>query len=254
MRKQILIVDSDDRQIQRIAGVLKETALQSGKELDIFTVNTLDEAQEIMEEIDIDVLILDTVYKGLALDEHPGIKWAQKVRERQKYVPLPIVFVSSVEEPCVYAYREINCLGFLPRKFKREDLHRVLTKAMFHTTQREGDKNFCVRAQGMIYPIRIKDILYVEVWNRVLYIYQINGGVLEMSHKPLRDFQIEADSKCLIQCNKSMLLNTLYVEQLDSKEGRVLLKQDDIQLLVGKKYLSMVQKALRRRTPKYILK
>ena len=75
-----------------------------------------------------------------------------------------------------------------------------------------------------------------------------------MSNKPLRDFQIEADSKCLIQCNKSMLLNTLYVEQLDSKEGRVLLKQDDIQLLVGKKYLSMVQKALWRRTPKYILK
>lgn len=254
MRKQVLIVDSDDRQIQRIAGVLKETALQSGNGIDIFAANTLEEGGEIMEEADIDVLILDTVYKGMVLEEYPGIKWAQKMRERPKYMPLPIVFVSSVLEPREYAYQEINCLGFLPRKFQTEELRRVLTKAMYHLTVREGEKSVSVRAQGIIYPIRIKDILYVEVLQRVLYIYQTNGEVLEMPHKPLRDFQMEAGSQCLIQCNKSMLLNTLYVEKLDSKEGIVLLKQDDIQLLVGKKYLPTVQKALHRRTPKYILK
>lgn len=254
MRKQVLIVDSDDRQIQRIAGGLKETAMQSGNRMDIYTSNTLQEAGAIMDEVEIDVLILDTVYKGVDLEECPGIKWAQSVREDKKYVSLPIIFISSIMESRLCAYREINCLGFLPRKFKVEELCRVLEKAMYHRTPREAEKSFLVRAQGIIYPIKIKDILYVEVLNRVLYIYQINGEVLKMPHKPLRDFQMEADSKCLIQCNKSMLLNTLYVERLDSKEGLVLLKQDDIELPVGKKYLSLLQKALQIRTPKYILK
>lgn len=254
MRKQVLVVDSDDRQIQRIVSVLRETALQSGNGLDIYVANTLDDADEVIEETDIDVLILDTVYKGMDLKEYPGIKWAEKVREKSKYALLPIVFVSSMAQPREYAYQEINCLGFLLRQFKAEDLHKVLTKAMYHTTQRDRDKNVLVRAQGIIYPIQIKDILYVEVLHRVLYIYQTNGEVLEMPHKPLRDFQMEVDSKCLIQCSKSMLLNTLYVDKLDSKEGLVSLKQDDIRLLVGKKYLPMVQKALHRKSPKYSLK
>ncbi len=254
MRKQVLIVDSDDRQIQRIAVVLKETVMQFGKRMDIYTSNTLQEAQEIMNEEEIDVLILDTVYKENDLEEYPGIEWAKSVRKEKRYVSLPIVFISSVLKPRMCAYREINCLGFLPRKFKVEELRRVLEKAMYHRNQREAEKEFFVRAQGIIYPIQIKDILYVEVMNRVLYIYKINGEVLEMLHKPLRDFQIEADSKCLIQCNKSILLNTLYVEQLDSKDGMVVLKQDDIRLLVGKKYLPTVQKALQCRTPKYVLK
>ena len=44
MRKQILIVDGDDRQIRRIAGVVKETAVQSGNRMEIYVANTLEEA------------------------------------------------------------------------------------------------------------------------------------------------------------------------------------------------------------------
>ena len=65
MRKQILIVDSDDRQIRRIAGVVKETAVQSGNRMEIYVANTLEEAGIIIEDIEIDVLILDSVYKGI---------------------------------------------------------------------------------------------------------------------------------------------------------------------------------------------
>jgi DNA-binding LytR/AlgR family response regulator len=154
----------------------------------------------------------------------------------------------------MYAYREINCMGFLPRQFKGEELQRILEKVMHHSTLREGDKNICVRAQGIIYPFQIKDILYIEVLNRVLYIYRIDGEVLEMHHKPLRDFQAEVDSKCLIQCNKSMLMNILYAVALDEKEGYVTLSKEDVQLLVGKKYLDKVRAAMQRRKPKYILK
>ena len=49
MRKQILIVDSDDRQIRRIAGVVKETAVQSGNRMEIYVANTLEEAGIIIE-------------------------------------------------------------------------------------------------------------------------------------------------------------------------------------------------------------
>ena len=249
-----MIVDSEDRQILRIVGVLKETAIQSGKRMDIYAANTLVEAERIMEETDIDILILDCVYKEMILGEYPGIKWALRVREYEKYISLPIVFISSVLEPKLYAYREINCMGFLPRKFKGEELQPILEKAMHHSTLHEGDKSICVRAQGILYPFQIKDILYVEVLNRILYIYRTNGEVLEMHHKPLRDFQAEIASKCLIQCNKSMLVNTLYVSEVDEKEGYVTLSREDVRLLVGKKYLDEVRAAMQRGKPKYILK
>lgn len=254
MGKQVLIVDSDDRQIQRITGVLKEMAVQSGSRMEIYAANTLEEAGVIIEETDVDVLILDSVYKGMALEEYPGIMWAQRIRECEKYISLPIVFISSVSKPKMYAYQEINCMGFLPRQFNGEELQRILEKAMHHNTLREGDKSICVRAQGILYPFQIKDILYVEVLNRILYIYRTNGEVLEMHHKPLRDFQAEVNSKCLIQCNKSMLINTRYVAEVNEKKGYVTLSRADVQLLVGKKYIDEVRAAMQRRRPKYILK
>lgn len=253
MRKQVLIVDREDRQIQRIAGVLKETAIQSGKRMEVYTANTLEEAENVIEETEIDILILDTVYEGRDLNKYPGVKWAQRLRECEKYISLPIVFISSVCEPKMYAYREINCLGFLFRQFKKEELQRILEKAMYHSWVREGDKSVCVRVQGILYPIQIKDILYVEVLNRVLYIYRINGEILEMPHKPLREFAVDVNSKCLIQCNKSMLINTLYIEDFDEKEGRVCLGKRNIILGVGKKYHSGIQNFLNRRKPRYIL-
>ena len=254
MKKQVLVIDSDDRQIQRIVSVLKETAVQTGNRMDIYVSNTLQDAETVMEEIEIDVLILDTVYRGMSLEDYPGIKWVQNMRENEKYILLPVIFVSSIAEPRLEAYRRSNCLGFLPRQFKADELHRVLEKAMHHTTLKDADKNFLVKTQGSIYPIQIKDILYVEVLNRILYIYQKNGLVLKIPHKPLRDFQTEVDSKWLIQCNKSMLVNTLYVKAMNEEVGFVSLVLDDIQLLVGKKYVHSLRTALKRTAPKYILK
>lgn len=254
MKKQVLVIDSDDRQIQRIVSVLKETAVQTGNRMDIYVSNTLQDAETVMDEIEIDVLILDTVYKGMSLEDYPGIEWVLKVREKEKYVLLPVIFVSSIVEPRLEAYRRSNCLGFLPRQFKADELRRVLQKAMHHTTCKDANEKILIKAQGIVYLIQIKDILYVEVLNRILYIYQKNGLILEVPHKPLENFRSEVDSKCLVQCNKSMLVNILYVLGVDKEEGHVTLAKDDIQLLVGKKYLPALQNAIKRRVPKYILK
>ena len=254
MRKLVLIVESEEKQIQRIVSVIKETVIKTGKKMDIYTANTWKEAEVIIQETEIDILILDVLYKGMVLEEYPGVKWAQRLRGCEKYISLPIIFISSVEELKMYAYREINCLGFLGRQFKKEELQRILEKAIHHSTAREGERTVWIRAKGKVCPVRIRDILYVEVLDRILYIYQANGNVLEMPHKPLRDFEVEMNSKCLIQCNKSMLINTLYIKEVNEKEGTLVLADSDISLLVGKKYLPVIEKVLKRRKPRFILK
>ena len=78
-------------------------------------------------------------------------------------------------------------MGFLPRKFKGEELQPILEKAMHHSTLHEGDKSICVRAQGILYPFQIKDILYIEVGatcvGTIKQTYSPNTKVLKGSEK-----------------------------------------------------------------------
>lgn len=244
MRKQVLIVDNDNSQIQRITAILRETSLFLGKGIEIYAVNTLDEAQEVMDTVTVDILILDIVFKERMTQLYPGIEWAEKMRNVGKYVSLPIIFVTNITDLREYAYRELNCLGYLKRDFREEEMIRLLEKAMRHTTLRDGEKLILPKAGGIIYPIKVKDILYIEVLERVLYIYKIDGEVLEIKHKSIRDFKEEVNTPCLIQCNRSMLLNILYVAELNRRNSYVTLTKDEIQLIVGKRYLADVEKAL----------
>lgn len=245
MKKQILIVDSEDRQLHRIEKVLQDAAEEIGVKIEIHTANTIAEADLFLQEYDIDTLILDTVYRGFKFGEYQGIKWVEEIRKIDRYVLLPVIFIASVGEPREYAYTELNCLGFLPRVFDTDQLMKVLRKALYYTTYRDEENYVLPKKRGMLYPIKVKDIVYVEMADRLLHIYMLNEEMLEIPHQSMVDFAKEAESKSLVQCNKRMLVNKAYVSEVDLEKGHLLLmfKGEKQQLPIGKQYLEVVKKA-----------
>lgn len=257
MKKNVLVVDRDERQIRRIAAALKQAASETGCRMDIFAAATVKEATYILEKTDIDTLILDVVYGEEEGEKYPGFAMVEKLRKREKYIPLPVIFVTSEENLRLRAYQDINCLGFLPRKFQIQELLKVILKAMEYTTKREEEREVIIRVQGVLYPVKIKDILYAEVTERNLIIYLVCGENLLLPNHTLLDLSSQLDSFFLIRCSKNRILNRLYIQSVDDAGTAVFLKtrnSDPAQKIpVGKRYKEEVQCLLTGITPRYTL-
>lgn len=254
MKKNILIIDRDDTQIRRIAAFVRETAVHMGCRVDIFGTSGLEEAGRIAEENDLDLLVTDVVLNGKEKEEYPGIAWTKQLRKCDRYAMLPIIFIASDEKPREYANREINCLGYLPRKFDESRLTRLLGKGMLNTTPREEERYVMIRTQGVIYPLRMKEILYAETTNRILYIYRTDGTILQVAHKTLADLQKELASRYMVQSSKSMLINSFCIDKVEHKDNALVLQMGETKLFVGKKYLEQIQQSITKIEPRYVLK
>lgn len=253
MKKQILIVDSDDRQINRILRVLQKAVKKWGGEAEVYKANSVSEADRLLEMADIDLLITDVVFKGFHFGEYPGIEWVAKIRSVEKYALLPIVFVASVPEPREYAYKQLNCLGFFTRAFVPEDLFSVLDRAMSYTTYRDEENKLLLRENGIYYPLHVKEIIYAETIERILYIHRINGEILQFTRKPLADLWKESHSDCLLQCNKSTLINRKFMELINEAEEYVMLTGEERKFPIGKKYMSALKASQQLKEEVYIL-
>ncbi len=240
MRKQILIVDSDKRQIKRISIILRKAVRKWGGEAEVYIATTISEADCLIRQKTMDLLVVDTVYKDSLPGEYTGVEWVKKVRGMKKYVFLPVVFVASLMEPEKYAYMELNCLGFLPRAFDSAQLLRVFEKSMYYRTYRDEENYIFFRKKGVLYPVKVKDIVYVETINRILHVYQKNKQILKIPHKPMTDILLESKADCLMQCSKNMLVNKEYVIEVNLKEDYLRLDDEERNLSIGKKYVADV--------------
>ena len=122
MDKRILIVNCGNKQTERIAGLVLEAAAKEDKTIKLYIARNITEAESLLNDDDIDILILDAVYKKEKQEEYLGISLVEELREMDKYVLVPVIFITSAVEMREHAYKELNCLSFLPEAFETLEL------------------------------------------------------------------------------------------------------------------------------------
>lgn len=244
MNKNVLIVDCDDRQIQRIERIVRIAARETGHVPGIFKANNVTDADEILQVTDIDTVLLDTVYRGFKQGEYLGFKWVESFRKTKKYFLLPVIFISSLDEPGMmeYACGELHCMEFFPRNFPSDQLLELMRTVMRYTTRRDEENYVLPRNYGMYYPMRVKEILFAQIHNKLLYIHKQEGRVLEIMHTNLSQLMEMAKSGCIIQCNKNTVVNKKYVSKVDLKKHYLLINGSDEPIKIGRVYEEEIRK------------
>lgn len=244
--KRILIVDSDERQINRVEKQVTANAVLFNRKTKIYKANTVHEADSIIKDNDIDILILDGVYRGVPLEDIPGIHFVEKLRSLDKYKTLPVIFIASVDKPREYAYKELNCLSYLPRVFDPEEFRRVLRKAFHYTTRTVGEKYIVLKRHTLIYPVKIKDIIYVEMKMRVLYVHLARKECLEIPYKTMASLHRETEDGIWVICNKSTMVNRAYIKRILMHDGIPYLSvaDENICLPIGRRYIKEIKRIL----------
>lgn len=237
MRKTVLIVEDDHDQ----STMLKQLVRKVNENTEVYTVDNVTQAYRILMEKTVDVFLIDIILEPTNPGDTSGVRLVERFRQMPKYMFTPVIFVTSMEDPDMYAYKGLNCTAYLEKPYDHEQVMKTVERALNYTTDKEKDITLSFKRDGILYPVKLKNIVYMESLNHVMYIHLVNRTVLEIPYKTCRCVLKEEDTLgILIQCSRGVLVNREYVEGIDITNRFLLLKDNFGMLDVGRKYKKAV--------------
>lgn len=232
MEKHVLIVEDNKIQMEMLKKIVQE--VNSGTV--VYTAGDVQTAYQIIHERTIDVFLVDIILDPAKPGDISGIKLVESIRGIPKYLFTPVLFVTSLEDTTNYAYTDLNCLGYVEKPFNPDTVKALVERALNFATARNQDATFCFRKDGILYPVKVRDILYIESLNHVVTIHLIDGGTLTVPYKPCKTILEEIDTDCLLRCSRNVIINKNHITCVDTANRYITLKGIEDQIEIGITY------------------
>jgi DNA-binding LytR/AlgR family response regulator len=237
MRKTVLIIEDHEEQ----ARMLKALVLTAEENTEVLLADNVTCAYQLLMEKTIDVFLVDIILDTTTPGDTSGIRLVERVRQVEKYMFTPVIFVTSMEDPTMYAYTSLNCIDYIEKPFDPARVVRKVEHALHYTTEREKDITLTFKKDNVLYPVKLKEIVYMESTSHVMYIHLTNSGTLEIPYKTCRKILEEEDTAgVLVQCRKGTLVNREHVELVDATNRYLVLKENRGMVEIGGKYKKKV--------------
>lgn len=211
MKKRILIIEDSTKWIEEITELIKETSYETT----IFVATNITEAYLLAMENSIDLFIIDIILDVNVPGDVSGIKFADNIRKNIKYQYTPIIFISCLEDPKMYAYANIHCYGYIEKPFLKEKTLNMIEEALNFPLKKVVSKEYIYfRKEGILYGFHVNDIVYIESNAKRTLINSIHE-IVEVPYRSIKSILTELDSDAFIQCNRRSIVNKKYIEYID---------------------------------------
>ena len=231
---KILLVEDNQAAISKIRQFIKNIDAA----LELVTCKEAGAAYSLAQKEKVDLFILD-----IQLEDYKGTNLAAQLRNLPEYKYTPIIFESALAGEELSAYRDVKCYGFLVKPYTEAEFRTVFCDAMGLSAHlRQEEKHIQIEQKQFILDYPISEIVYVEAFGKKLTIHTRNpiSGIKEdviSGYTLVRLLQLINDPK-VVQCHKSILVNTSYIDRIDKAEKEIILKGFAEKLPVGNKYQS----------------
>lgn len=232
MKKKILIVEDNPIQLEGLKCLVAEVAPDAV----IYTATDETGAYKILMEKTIDVFMTDIILNKDKSGDIAGIRLVEKIRTISQYMFTPVIFITSLEDSSGYAYKDLNCLGYIEKPFSPDEVKKMVKKAMNYSTIKEKDTTICFRKDGILFPIMVDDMVYIESHNRSINIYLQNGDVFEVPYFTCKQILEENDTDSLMQCSRNTIVNKKYIYNIDFINRYITLKNNMGKVEIGITY------------------
>lgn len=233
MRKTVLIIEDDNEQSE----MLKRLVLTVNENAEVYTAGSVTTAYKLLMEKTVDVFLVDIIMDTAKPGDTSGIRLVERLRQVPKYMFTPVIFVTSMEDPAMYAYTDLNCIGYIEKPYDPVRVMKLVEKGLNYTTAREKDTTLSFKKDSILYPVKLREIVYMESLNHIMYIHLSDGSVMDIPYKTCKCVLEEEDtSGKLIQCGRGVLVNRDYVQGVDTTNRFLMLKEGHGMVSIGGRY------------------
>lgn len=224
----ILVLEDNDNNREMLVKILLDMDIK----MDVKETSNPKDAMTLAMNNNIDLFLIDIILDSSRTGDVSGLKFAENIRMVQKYKYTPIVFVTALEDPILYAYRDIHCYHYIEKPYDSVSVTKVVLEALEVPKKKEEPHDVFFRREGILYKKNITDIVYIENSRSGQVIHCTNGD-LKMPYKPNKQLMNELHSSKFLRCNRYNIINTDYIEEVDTVNRYIKMKNVDGLLEIG---------------------
>lgn len=199
---KIAVVDDEEIYIQQIKTYLEQYSEEKHQSVKISTFR--DGSQLLKNYVSrFDIILLD-----IEMEQINGMDTAKKIREMDEKVVL--VFVTNISKYAINGY-EVGALDYILKPLDYYNFCFRMDRAISRVKKYQTEMVELILPNGIRY-IRVGQIHYIEVQNRLLHYYTEEGefivkGTLQKAEEQLKDCHF-------VRCNHWYLVNLEYVREI----------------------------------------
>lgn len=231
MKRNILLLEDNEKARKMLTLLLKGI----DSEISVLQADNINSAYGYAMQYMIHLFVLDIIIDTSSRGDTSGITFASNIREIRKYKCTPIIFISSLEDPKLFTYSELHCFQYIEKPFNNERVVNKVKEALEIEDRNEADRRVCFRKDGLLFPVKVSNIIYIMCEKPYTRIYTVND-TLEIAYQPLRKIIEKLNSDAFTLCNRSTLVNKDYIDAIDIVNKLLKMKCIDRQLSLGEVY------------------
>ncbi len=239
MNKKVLILEDNDNS----RTMLRQLLHQIDAGLKVVEAKNLQEAYFAAMEETMDLFLLDIMIDNKCPGDTSGIRFAEKMRRIARYRFTPIIFITLVEDQELYAFRNIHSYGYIEKPYDTAETKRLISEALQYALPEYEERSVYFRKDGILYAVRIRDILFAESRQHILYVHK-RQECLEIPYKTCKQFLQEVDSPSFLQCSRNTVINKKYIRYVDIPNRYIAMEHYEGLVEIGITFVKKIAKDL----------
>lgn len=229
--KKVLIIEDNRAEVEALVKVVNcvdPTAL-------VMTADRIGTALEYAITNQFALFIVDIVLVPKKKTDTSGIDFVEAIRNMPQYKYIPVIFVSSLDDPRMHAYQDLHCYSYIQKPLLYSEVEMVVGEALEFNHFAEDEKPLRLRQDNILYVIQKKDIIYAisKAAKMTIVTEKEKYGFYYLTCKELMEQLNSAD---FIQCSRSSIVNRKYISLVDKTNGIIQFKGCEDIVKIGKNF------------------
>lgn len=227
--KKILIIE--DNKYEQIA--LDKIIHKIDEKAKTFMADNAGEAFTVSMDNDIDMFIVDIVLRPEVEGDVSGMDFVDMIRRVPKYEFVPVVFTTCLEDPQMFAYKDLHCYSYIRKPIHYKEAEHILRQAMKYRNGNCDEEKIYLKQDKIIYSIKKNDIIYVESHGGKMIVKTIKEEIVLFYSSCVKILNLLKSNR-FVKCSRSTVVNQDYIKGIDIKNNSLILIDNFGSIPIGK--------------------
>lgn len=238
--KNVLILEDNKETLELVSKLIHEIDAN----IKIYKTSVLPDAYQAAIEHRIHLFIIDIMIDHSVRNDVSGLRFVEKIRSIKKYAFVPVIFITSLVDPEIHAYKKLHCYGYLEKPLLIKETRKLIEQALQFSEQKQEDGILFFRKDGVIYAVNKEEIVYITSHAGKVTVVTTKDE-LTLYYRNCKDMLNELDSDQFIQSGRGTIVNKAFIDNVDPVNRMIKLLDDygtlEIGTMLKKKFMEKIK-------------